>query len=146
MDTNEKSEYIKALISNLEAQKKYILLYVTFSVGIIAILMNKLILTESLIQLQSVQKLLLAIALLSLTMSAMLHFVWITLIHRLSIKAIDLFITLDIEEARRTHYPGERFWNRWGWIAILAKMMLIIGLIACMIFIWTKIYSMSPTT
>jgi len=139
MDADAKCEYIKALIEHLESQKKYNLLFVTFNIGIIAVILNKSVFNEHPLFLSYIQNILLSASLALMSISASLFMIWHILLHNLRIKAIDLYITLDIDAARKLHYPGNEFYNRWGWISRWAGITIVAGIIGCISLIYSRI-------
>ncbi|MDQ3749251.1 MAG: hypothetical protein M3367_09620 [Acidobacteriota bacterium] len=140
MDDSAKREYIKALIEHLESQKTYNLLFVTFGIGLIALTLNKTLSTSDPLTLSKEQTILLGLSLFFISSSAVFYMIWHILLHLLRIKAVDLYVTLDIDEARRLHYPGNEFFKRWGWISRLGLTTLTLGLTGYVILIYTKIW------
>jgi hypothetical protein len=139
MDDIAKREYIKALIEHLESQKTYNLLFVSFGVGLIALTLNKTLSTTDPLSLSREQTILLGLSLFFISLSSASYMIWHILLHLLRIKAVDLYVTLDINEARRLHYPGNEFFKRWGWISRLGNTTLALGLAGYVILIYTKI-------
>lgn len=140
LSRQDETAYITALLANLEGQKRYTLLYVTFAVGMIVLFLNAFVLSDKQQELLTSEKIVLTSSLFVLTTSAVFHYGWIVLLHRLSIEAVDLIITRNIAEARRIHYPGDAFLARWGWIVVVAKSTLVLGLITCMVLVWLRIW------
>ncbi len=139
MDDIAKREYIKALIEHLESQKTYNLLFVSFGVGLIALTLNKTLSTTDPLTLSREQTILLGLSLFFISLSSASYMIWHILLHLLRIKAVDLYVTLDIDEARRLHYPGNEFYKRWGWISRSGNTTLALGLAGYVILIYTKI-------
>lgn len=129
IDKEYKIEYISALISNLDSQKKYNLLFITFDLVVIAFIIDKISLNDKLPADLLMYKPYFLINIIFYLLSAGFFTIWMAKIHWLTIKVTDLFISLNIDEARHMHYPMNEYFKRWGWISILAATFLVCGLL-----------------
>jgi hypothetical protein len=131
MTDTEKREYFRELIHNLESQQKYVLLYITFTLALLAVVFNRFFPANHADPLTLSTRILWFLIFAGLGTSALCNFVWVGFLNRLSVKAIDYLVTLDLDDARRIHYPGESFYHEHGWVLRLAKITLTIGVLAC---------------
>lgn len=139
MENEDKREYIKALIQNLEGQKKFTMLMVTFPIAILALLLNKFLVVPSPSNYSASQSVILLCSFVSLALAAAMQFVWVTLLHLLAIKAVDSLATLDVDALRKVHYPGESFWKKWGWIQTSGSILLGLGVALTIAFVGVQI-------
>lgn len=123
-----KIEYIKSLIQNLNEQKKYVMLFISFNIFVMAFLVDKIILKELSPKYQFYLTYFI-INVIFYFLSASFFTIWIDMIHRLSMKLLDLFITQEITDVRKTHYPQHGFWKKWRWIYIIAHSFLWMGIL-----------------
>jgi len=115
------TDYLKALIDNLRSQRNHILLFASFSVAAIAALINKVVFPEPTFWLSPTERLLLSISFVGFCTSAACYARWLVHLTRLEIQAIDLLLTQDIVEVRKTHHPGNVFWLRHRWVLLVGN-------------------------
>jgi hypothetical protein len=140
MDKAAKREYLKEVISHLESLKSQMLLFSTFGMGLIALTLTNLVFSEILGKISLLEKYILAGSVVSVAISSGLFAIWASLIQVLRTHAIDWLVTLNIDEARKVHYPGESFSKRWGWIFVLAITFMIIGIGGYLVFVLFLIF------
>lgn len=131
LDDEAKREYFRALINNLDSQRKYMLLYVTFALAAVAGIFGRFVLGTDSALVGCLPRVLVTVTLFGFSGSAFFNFLWIGFLNRLSVKAIDYLVTLNLEEARRIHYPGEEFYRQHGWVLRVGKTLLAVGVAAC---------------
>jgi len=140
MDKEAKREYIKEIISHLESLKSQMLLFSTFEMGLVALTLTNIVFSEILNKISLVEKYILAGSVISVSISSGLFAIWSSLIQLLRTQAIDWLVTLDVDEARKVHYPGNSFSKRWGWIFIFAITFMIVGIAGYLIFVLFLIF------
>lgn len=111
LDDDHKREYIRAVIGNLDALRTLDLLYVTFNLGAILLITTNIVFNENVGRLIPFVRLVLVISLFFFAIASVLFFIWVRLLQTLRHRAIDTFVTLEIDRLRETHYPGEKFWK-----------------------------------
>jgi hypothetical protein len=123
MSEERKREYVKEIIEHLESQIKFVLLFVKLEIGILAFALYNIISRPNLQPLSTCNSKVLVVSLILLFFSVLLFIIWACKLHNARIRAIDFYVTLDIDEIRRQHYPGGEIWKPVG------KCMQVIGLI-----------------
>jgi len=129
IDNNAKIEYVKSTIENIKSYEKYNLLFITFDLGAIVLLLNKFIFIEQSQVILSENKLLFIAAIILLILSAAAFAIWLALLHRLLIESTDALFTLDIENLRKWFYPHWEYYKKWGWINVIAVVSMIVGIL-----------------
>jgi len=135
-----KREYIKEVIAQLESLKSQQLLLATFNVALVALTLSNVIFDKETISLSINSKFILAVSVISVTLAAGIFTIWASMIQVLRIQATDWMITLNIEEARNIHYPGQKYYKRWGWISVIANALMILGILGYLVFILSVIF------
>ncbi|MEI6754987.1 MAG: hypothetical protein WCK78_17710 [Paludibacter sp.] len=108
----EKIEYIKELVAQIESDKKYTLLFITFNLTVMALIINSYILKNEPIIISLFEKITITIAIVFNFIGVIGFLSWYVLLHLLRIEKSDLFISHDIENSRRKHYPGNEFFKK----------------------------------
>ncbi len=139
MQEEAKLEYIKALIKNLESSKRYVLLYISFDLGLLVLLLNGILFQKATVLSTGLEKTLLCLIVLALISSASFLSNWISRLHALAIEAVDLFVTSELDAARKKHYPGGEYWNRWRWIYWSGIIAMIIAIALASILVVMKL-------
>ena len=134
-DNQAKQAYIKELIESLESLKSLMMLYVTFDIGLIALTISGFIFTEFRDTINESEKTILSWSLIFVVISAGFYIIWAGIIQGLRSRAIDWMITLDVDEARRIHYPGRIAYKKWGWTSIVAIVLMMLGIAGYLTFI-----------
>ncbi|MDR2065669.1 MAG: hypothetical protein LBP85_08200 [Prevotellaceae bacterium] len=152
MDNNEKSEntslltedekeYVKDLAMNIESDKKYNLLLITFNLATIVIVINGIIFSENQMILNVFEKITISFGLLSISVGTVCFFNWFMKLHLLRIETTDLFITKKIENARKQHYPGEEFFKKHSFVFKLGSWATGIGILCFIAEMFFRIWS-----
>ena len=117
-------DYLMALIANLQSQRNHMLLFASFSVAAIALLINKVVFPAQPLEMTFRERVLVSISFLGFCISAACYTRWLINLTWLEIETVDLFLTRDIVRARETHHPGNQFWMRHRWVVQVGNLAI----------------------
>lgn len=120
-------EYLKALIQNIESSKRYILLYISFDLGLLLFMSTNIIFVDAFNNFRIWEKYFIICSILLLIISVAFLSNWLARLHVLNIQAVDWLLDLNVIEARQIHYPGEEYYMKYGWIYILGIATMAVG-------------------
>lgn len=128
MDNTSKRAYIDALSESLKSQKNYVLLLMTFDLGLLALTINNLVLISPRPNYSSLELSLLSAMMTTFLLSGIFFFWWFSKLQKLSQECVDLHYSLEIEESRELHFGG-KFWEKHGWIYKLGICLLWLAIL-----------------
>jgi len=137
---SEEIEYLKDLIEQLESDKKYTLLFITFNIAILTLVTNGIVLNTEPISLNLFEKIIMSTAMFLIFIGTIAFLKWYVELHILRIKKTDLFLTKDISEARKTHYPGNDFFKNKSLIFLIGSYSTGIAIFLFVIEIMYRIW------
>jgi len=133
------TDYLKALTGNLQSQRNHMLLFATFSVAAIAVLINKVAFPAQPLDLTFPERVLVSISFIGFCISAACYTRWLINLTWLEIEAVDFFITRDIVRARETHYPGNHYWRRHRWVVRVGNLAIYAAIGAAVLVAVTRL-------
>jgi len=133
------TDYLKALIDNLRSQRNHILLFASFSVAAIAVLINKVVFPDPTFWLTPRERLLLSISFVGFCISAACYARWLVHLTRLEIQAVDLILTRDVAGVRKTHHPGNAFWARHRRVLLIGNSAIYAAIGAAVLVAVTRL-------
>ncbi|MDR1198077.1 MAG: hypothetical protein LBK94_03560 [Prevotellaceae bacterium] len=137
----DEREYVKDLAANIESDKKYNLLLITFNLAIIVIIINGIIFSESQMILNIFEKIVISFGLLNISVGTVCFFNWFVKLHLLRIQTTDLFITKNIKGARDQHYQNNKFFKKHSFVFRLGGWATGIGILCFVLEIFLRIWN-----
>jgi|GEM_PF-4608532 len=138
---DEKIEYIKELVAQIESDKKFTLLFITFNLTVMTLIINSYIIKNEFIIVSLFEKITITIAIVFNFIGVLGFLRWYVLLHLLRIEKSDLFISQDIDTSRKTHFPGNEFFKRNSFSFKVGSYSTGISIISYIIIIIIRIWS-----
>jgi hypothetical protein len=137
-------EYINAMIALAVDDIRHVTLYVTFSLGIVALVVSQLP-VERVLGLPVAYRLLLCAGVVILAIAALCYFGYVRQLHRARMRMVRCLPSLHAERVRELWAGEAGVWQSSGWLYKLGRVLLAVGLVLVGLVIFA-VYIRAPAS
>lgn len=141
MSENKDVDYVKQLIDHLESDKRSVLLYVLFDLGLLAITLN-ILFGSTQLALSCIVKGIFSLSIISIGLSALFFFDYFRVIHVERLNLTKFFKNQTPDEAKILYdkFVTVGIYRTTGWPFTWGQRMLLLGVILYLITLLSKLW------